>query len=1088
MAKSKDLELTIKIAGKLDKSLGASLSQASRQVSGFSSIMSSIGKVGLGAMAATATATFAIIGDCTKEAQKLQTSMADVMRYVDGVADANGKASKAIADNGKSYEENYKAIRSYIQDLSTEIPRTTEQLAEASAALGQSGIGVDAQLNSGYLRDVAMAASAMDIDDALAGNYIAKWEQAFNMNHKEVMTLMDQINYLGANNATTAAEIAQSVNEAASLGQIAGVDVATTAAIATAMQATGVSTDRVGTSIKRIFTNISKGESATKAQKEAFESMGMSAAQVAKDMQTAPNATLLNIFKSIQNLDKDKQVATMSTLFGQWAIEGGAKIVNNLEAYTSALEQVQSGNYAGSMAREFEITAGTTESAGIMLSNAYRALKQDVGDSFLPVKTEAMQMLTDVLNNVRKHLPDLERIANKIMPLMETAITDMSNALMDALPIVEKIIDYLTNNGSKAGKIVAGMGAGFTAMTFAPQIEGALGLLGAGIGGKTDAEGNKAPGLFTRMFKGGQGAAKNAGGFFSRMFRAGKLGMNAGDIMYGNKKGALIGAAYGAMNMGRLNKEGIFNADTASRIVENMGAAKNNGLFKTIRSNIASAFGKSSAGKYAGSVLGQGKTTAGAIGGFISSLGAFPLNMIAGLQSGNGAATAMGMLKGGGGALAQTAKLGATALGPAAGLFGSLFTGALPIVGAISGVIAVTSILYDNMDGLRNIISNTFGEQGLVVFDKFAGGLETVKNSILGLFEDGGVNNAFKSLQGVITNVFGEGAGEKFGEFLNTDAMQAAIGILQSIMSVIGQIVTFAVTTVKPIIQDVFGFLTGTVLPKILSMFTAAAPTISMIITNIGTAVMTGMQIIGAAIQAVMPIVQGIISFILNIGSVVLPMILGVMSSFTGNISGIITAIQGVFEGLITFITGVFTGNWQQAWEGVKQIFGSAFDALVELCKVPINAVIGLINGAINGINSLFGGGVSIPEWVPGVGGKTFNFHLDNIPALAKGGFTNGPSIAGEAGQEAVISFDKSYRSSNIGNWLKAGEMLGVGSALKSLDGVEATSNAQYTFAPQITIRGNADNNTINKLEAEMRAMFDRWMRETQRRQARTAY
>ena len=107
MAKSKDLALTIKIAGKLDKSLAATLSQATKDVSAFSKSLQSIGKAGLAGMTAIAAGTLAVIGDCTKEAEKLESSMADVMRYVDGVADANGQASKAIAENGKSYEENY---------------------------------------------------------------------------------------------------------------------------------------------------------------------------------------------------------------------------------------------------------------------------------------------------------------------------------------------------------------------------------------------------------------------------------------------------------------------------------------------------------------------------------------------------------------------------------------------------------------------------------------------------------------------------------------------------------------------------------------------------------------------------------------------------------------------------------------------------------------------------------------------------------------------------------------------------------------------------------------------------------------------
>lgn len=150
------------------------------------------------------------------------------------------------------------------------------------------------------------------------------------------------------------------------------------------------------------------------------------------------------------------------------------------------------------------------------------------------------------------------------------------------------------------------------------------------------------------------------------------------------------------------------------------------------------------------------------------------------------------------------------------------------------------------------------------------------------------------------------------------------------------------------------------------------------------------------------------------------------MQSLVASFQAIVTSIQGIFDGLIAFVTGVFTGNWGQAWEGVKQIFGNAFNALVELAKAPINAVIALINGAIDGINSLTGGGISIPDWVPVVGGQTFSLKLNKIPALAHGGFTQGVSIAGEAGTEAVISFMPTVRSENIGTWQQAGRMLGV--------------------------------------------------------------
>lgn len=235
MATSKTLELSIKIAGRMDKSLTAAINGTQSKIGSLTKSISNIGTVGLATMGAVATAAAVGIADCTKEAQALESAMAPVVRYVDGLADASGAVSDAIADNGKTFKQNYGALKTYIQDLSTDIPRTTDQLTAMSAALGQSGIGVDKQLTTGYLRDTAVAATAMDLDDQTAGNYVAKWEASFNFDHKQVMTLLDQINYLGAHNATTAGEIAQSVNSAASMGQIAGVDPAATAAMATAI-------------------------------------------------------------------------------------------------------------------------------------------------------------------------------------------------------------------------------------------------------------------------------------------------------------------------------------------------------------------------------------------------------------------------------------------------------------------------------------------------------------------------------------------------------------------------------------------------------------------------------------------------------------------------------------------------------------------------------------------------------------------------------------------------------------------------------------------------------------------------------------
>ena len=1081
MANNKTLELSIKIAGKMDKSLMAALNGSQSQISSFARSISSIGTAGLAAMGTLATATVATIASCTKEAAKFENYMADVVKYVDGLADATGKISDKLADNGKTYAQNYEAMKDAIKDLSTQIPYTQEDLTRLAAAAGQSGksmedlIKIDSSGNvTGFLRDIAMTGAAMDISADQAGNWAAKWEQSLKMTHEEVMVLFDQINYLGANSATTAAEIAEAVNSAASLGQVGGVSAATTAALADAMLATGVSTDRVGTSIKRMIVNLSKGASATKAQKEQFEEMGMSAEWVAKAMQEDSVGTLDTIFKAINDLPQERQVAALSTLFGQWAIEGGAKIVNNLDVYRKALEMVSDPSlYTGSMEREFNIKSQTPEAIETMLKSTKTALKIEIGDAFLPAKKQFNLSMIDFLNSIRKNMPELTQLAESLGTLASRGVEKLGSAMDTALPYIQKGLDYLINNGEQVVRVLGGMAAAFVGMKFAPAAEA---IFSGGKGG------------LAGLFKSGQSAGVAGAGLFSA-FR-GASGSNGFRTTLGAAISSLIGGNGIKGTTGLLSAAagtpGLLSGyQSAGSVLRNSKTAQWLGGIGSSLGNLGGMFANSRAGQFAGGLMGKaggalGKLTmplrqgiagigaAATIQGSIFQQGLSGLlgkagGVVSGIAN-SGAGKAVGSIFSGGAGL-----LGSI-YGPIAGGLGSLLSGALPIVGVISGIIAVVSILTDKFGGLDKIVQRVFGDTGLEKFTVF-------KDALLGLFEDGGVAKALQPLQESITNLFGEDAGAAFGGITT---------ILQSVMGVIGQLVTFSQTTVRPIIEGIFSFITQTVVPVILQTITAAAPSIASIISGVGSVVMTVAQIIGEAIQFLMPIIQTVITVLMHIGQVVVPAVLAAIGVFAEGISSAINGVKTIFEGVINFITGVFSGNWRMAWEGVKSIFVGIFDTLGALFKTPINAVIALINKAIAGINSL---GITIPDWVPLLGGKSFSINIPEIPMLARGGFTNGASIAGEAGTEAVISFQRAARRDNLDIWAKAGQMLGVKPVeLAEIDGGSSGGGGGMTFAPVINIQGSADRGMVEEALAEAQARFEAWYLQMQRRQARTAY
>ena len=194
------------------------------------------------------------------------------------------------------------------------------------------------------------------------------------------------------------------------------------------------------------------------------------------------------------------------------------------------------------------------------------------------------------------------------------------------------------------------------------------------------------------------------------------------------------------------------------------------------------------------------------------------------------------------------------------------------------------------------------------------------------------------------------------------------------------------------------------------------------------------------------------------------------------SIQDVVGNIKAIFGGVIDFISNIFAGNWGAAWQNIVDIFGNIFGMIMNIAKAPINGVISIVNKAINAINSI---GFDVPDWVPLIGGKGFHINIPNIPLLATGGFTNGPSIAGEAGTEAVISFDPAYRAQNLAYWAKAGRMLGAdedGTSF-SLSGGSSGGDVNLggvTFAPNITVTGQADKESImDASEAEYPEFID---------------
>lgn len=123
--------------------------------------------------------------------------------------------------------------------------------------------------------------------------------------------------------------------------------------------------------------------------------------------------------------------------------------------------------------------------------------------------------------------------------------------------------------------------------------------------------------------------------------------------------------------------------------------------------------------------------------------------------------------------------------------------------------------------------------------------------------------------------------------------------------------------------------------------------------------------------------------------------------------SAIGTGFNWVWKNVIKPVADFISGAIKTVGRTVSDVFGGiagfiggAFKSVLGAIRGPINGIIGLVNQAINAVNSI---SVTIPSWVPVVGGQTFGLNIPTIPMLARGS-NNAPDafIAGEAGPELI--------------------------------------------------------------------------------------
>lgn len=173
----------------------------------------------------------------------------------------------------------------------------------------------------------------------------------------------------------------------------------------------------------------------------------------------------------------------------------------------------------------------------------------------------------------------------------------------------------------------------------------------------------------------------------------------------------------------------------------------------------------------------------------------------------------------------------------------------------------------------------------------------------------------------------------------------------------------------------ILSVLIETVLPLITSLLEPLIEIFTALLEPI-------LNLVSSALQ---PFIEMLTPLIDLLGAILIPVLEALMEVFQSVFDGIVTDLTSsidrmkeIFGSIIDFIKNVFAGNWEGALQNIKDILGNIVGGFADMFKRPINFIIDMLNGLINGIN-----GFVVPEWVPVIGGASAN--IPNIPRLKVG-------------------------------------------------------------------------------------------------------
>lgn len=269
-------------------------------------------------------------------------------------------------------------------------------------------------------------------------------------------------------------------------------------------------------------------------------------------------------------------------------------------------------------------------------------------------------------------------------------------------------------------------------------------------------------------------------------------------------------------------------------------------------------------------------------------------------------------------------------------------------------------------------------------------------------------------------------------------------------------------TSLAPILTDTFEEIS----PVITDTLNACMPFVQDFLVGMGDTLKKVMPMVTELAAGILPLLAQLVgSFLpplLDLAQQLLPPLMQLIEALLPPVVSLLNAIMPLLSPLLAIL------------EPIASVLGTIVGW--------VSKIVSFGSGVISKIAGLFGGG----------GGGSAN-----VSGYATGGFTSGPSIAGEDPRyptEAVISFNPAYRSQNLSYWAEAGRMLGASSEadyepISSGSGTAVVYDLSgLSFSPQIKVEGDTDEDALIRKLRDLEPEFIDFILEALSRREGGAY